>query len=236
MKYKKIYDRLITKAISENRSTNDTIYYENHHIIPRCMNGSDDKSNLVLLTAREHFIAHKFLTKIYPDNNSLFFAYYAMANKNPNKPNESARIKVSSKEYERLRTNFSNRITGEGNPMFGVKRTIKKSTIAKRKGKTHYNYGKNLSEETKNKISESRIKLGSGKGERNPMFGKTHTPSACRSVSIKNKGKIPHNKNVIIYNIKMSAKEASIKYNISFVELKLCLMDDNVTIDLSRLT
>jgi hypothetical protein len=38
-------------------------YYEVHHILPRSLGGSNDESNLVLLTAREHFIAHQLLTK-----------------------------------------------------------------------------------------------------------------------------------------------------------------------------
>lgn len=41
-------------------------YYENHHIIPRSLNGSNSSENLVLLTAREHFICHWLLVKIFP--------------------------------------------------------------------------------------------------------------------------------------------------------------------------
>jgi hypothetical protein len=39
-------------------------YVEKHHIIPRCMNGANTKNNIVLLTAREHFICHVLLTKM----------------------------------------------------------------------------------------------------------------------------------------------------------------------------
>lgn len=38
-------------------------YYECHHILPRSLGGSDLPDNLVLLTAREHFIAHYLLTR-----------------------------------------------------------------------------------------------------------------------------------------------------------------------------
>lgn len=75
MNYHKIYQNIIDKAISLNRSKKESTYYENHHIIPRCIGGNDDKDNLVLLTAKEHFISHLLLVKIYPDNNKLKFAF-----------------------------------------------------------------------------------------------------------------------------------------------------------------
>ena len=63
MNYQKIYDSLIQKRL-DNPITKAQIYCESHHILPRCLGGSDDKSNLVNLTAREHFIAHKLLSYI----------------------------------------------------------------------------------------------------------------------------------------------------------------------------
>ena len=33
-------------------------YTENHHIIPKCLGGSNLEENLVNLTAREHFVCH----------------------------------------------------------------------------------------------------------------------------------------------------------------------------------
>lgn len=38
--------------------------YEQHHIIPRSLGGTDDPDNIVRLTAREHIIAHWALTKM----------------------------------------------------------------------------------------------------------------------------------------------------------------------------
>lgn len=74
MDYQGIYNSLIANAIS--RGTVDG-YKETHHIKPRSMGGTDDKSNLVQLTAREHFVAHILLAKIYGGN--LWFAVLAMA-------------------------------------------------------------------------------------------------------------------------------------------------------------
>ena len=42
-------------------------YLEKHHIIPKSLGGTNDASNLVKFTARQHYIAHLLLYKIYKD-------------------------------------------------------------------------------------------------------------------------------------------------------------------------
>ena len=44
------------------------MYYEAHHILPRCLFPEfiKDTENIVLLTAREHFLAHKMLFNAIP--------------------------------------------------------------------------------------------------------------------------------------------------------------------------
>ena len=64
-KYKKWHDSIIDRA--KNRVL--SCYTEKHHIIPKSCGGSDDKSNLVSLTVKEHFIVHMLLTKILKGNN-----------------------------------------------------------------------------------------------------------------------------------------------------------------------
>jgi hypothetical protein len=91
MNYQKIYDDLINRG--KNRTIDDRT--ETHHIIPRCMNGSDDKSNLVDLTPEEHYVAHQLLVKIYPKNNALVKAAAMMI---PSRP--------SNKLYGWLRRKF----------------------------------------------------------------------------------------------------------------------------------
>ena len=59
--YKALYDALVHKA--KNRLVEG--YVEQHHILPRSMGGSNDAENLVSLTAREHFLAHWLLFKVY---------------------------------------------------------------------------------------------------------------------------------------------------------------------------
>lgn len=77
MNYEKIYKDLIERGV--NRICDINIYYEKHHIIPKCINGTNDNSNLVKLTYREHFLAHWLLHKIYIDNKSLEYAFHYMA-------------------------------------------------------------------------------------------------------------------------------------------------------------
>ncbi len=79
MNYEKIYNEIIENAIKLNRKRNEGIYLEEHHILPRCKQGTNDKDNLVMLTAREHFLCHKLLHKMFPTDSKLYFAYRAMA-------------------------------------------------------------------------------------------------------------------------------------------------------------
>lgn len=62
MNYKMIYDMLIEKGKSRTKIDG---YFERHHIIPRCCGGTNDDDNLVNLTAKEHYVAHHLLVKIY---------------------------------------------------------------------------------------------------------------------------------------------------------------------------
>lgn len=61
-KYIRWYISLIRKA--KSRSSLNT-YYEKHHVFPRCIFTHKSNKNIANLTAREHFIAHKLLAKIY---------------------------------------------------------------------------------------------------------------------------------------------------------------------------
>ena len=71
-KYSLWYNNLITKAVKRNltkKSGKELFgYVEKHHIIPKSLGGSNLKSNIVYLLAREHFICHWLLTKFTTDN------------------------------------------------------------------------------------------------------------------------------------------------------------------------
>jgi hypothetical protein len=72
--YKKIYDSIISQATGRILDA----YVERHHILPTCMGGTNDESNLAILTPEEHYVAHQLLVKIYPDNMKLKFAVLMM--------------------------------------------------------------------------------------------------------------------------------------------------------------
>jgi hypothetical protein len=95
MDWQKIYSQLIEKAKTRQSES----YSERHHILPKCLGGSNSKNNIVSLTGREHFIAHKILVLLYPDNASLKFALWAMCNQK----GKHRKFSVSSRDYERAR-------------------------------------------------------------------------------------------------------------------------------------
>jgi hypothetical protein len=178
MNYQRIYDELIDNA----RLRILTGYKERHHIVPKCMGGTDDKDNLVNLTAKEHFIAHKLLCEIYVDNEKLKEAYWAMSIiKTDNRS-----YHISNNEYERLKKIISEvkskRLTGLPTWNKGKKlpslseETKQKMRIAAanrkpiseetRKKISNAHKGKKLSVETKQKMSEAK------KGKNHPNYGK----------------------------------------------------------------
>ena len=74
MNYKLHYDRLIERAKARLLEG----YCEKHHIVPRCLGGSDDKTNIVSLTPEEHYVAHQLLCKMHPGNYKLAYAVQLM--------------------------------------------------------------------------------------------------------------------------------------------------------------
>ena len=107
MDYLAIYNRLCLKAKSKNRKRRMGVYYELHHIIPKCLGGLGKYDiahpNLVLLTAKEHYMAHRLLCMIYPDNMHIKYALWCMVNGHGTKN----RYATSAKIYERLRSDHA---------------------------------------------------------------------------------------------------------------------------------
>lgn len=186
MDHLKQYEIIINKAIIEKRkkySKNNIryIYYERHHILPKCLGGTNNAENLVLLTAKEHYVCHKLLTYIYKGNKKLANAFCRMT------WDKNGRRNITSKDYayakelkalipfsletlekmrkphgpmnEKHKLNISN--SQKGKSKIGGKHSVEasKKQSERQKGKPTWNKGKKISEETKQKIS----KTGKGK-------------------------------------------------------------------------
>lgn len=98
MDYQKLYNTLISFRKCNSLKKSKKLYTELHHVVPRCLGGTDDIDNLVRLTAREHFVAHRLLAKIYPDSKELTLALVLMI-RGRGRDNKI----VSSREFYRLK-------------------------------------------------------------------------------------------------------------------------------------
>lgn len=134
-KYTRVYNTIIERAQSRTLLG----YTETHHIIPRSLGGTDETSNLAVLTAREHYICHLLLPKMLTGESKykMLHAYIMMSGR---QLYNSKSYAVYKKEYSKL---LSEQMSGEGNPMHGVDRKGKKNTF----------YGRTHSQETRDKIS-----------------------------------------------------------------------------------
>lgn len=172
-------------------------YTEKHHIIPRSLGGSNAADNLVVLTAREHFIAHLLLTKCTKgtDRKSMAYALWNMVNRDK-------RGRTSSKMYENLRIKhskfLSEELTGKNNPMFG-KIHSEETRLKISEGVK----GLKRSAETKRKISEAN------KGSNNSMYGIPNTQEQKDASSKRWKENNPMHKIEVVEKIR-KAKNGTI--------------------------
>lgn len=148
-KYKKWYDSIINNA--KNRTLSG--YFERHHIVPKSLGGNNDTSNIVNLTAREHFVAHILLTKFTEGRNrqKMSFAIKCFSMKSKF---HSERY-FNSRLYESLKVNCS-----EYTSVLHLNKIVSKETRDKiskaRKGQPSPFKGKTHSDETKRKMSDSQ--------------------------------------------------------------------------------
>lgn len=118
MNYKKLYNQIVTRAKTREIEG----YSETHHILPKSLGGTNSKCNLVKLTAREHFICHYLLTKIYSEgieHYKMLCAFNTMAKRH----SKSQQRYYNSRLYEASRKKFSEAMSiltsGEKNSHYG---------------------------------------------------------------------------------------------------------------------
>lgn len=197
MNYNSIYENLIAFAIQRNlkklsKSDQNYIYLERHHIFPRSLGGQDVDSNLVNLTAREHYFAHHLLVKItFKEYGEESWQYKAMLSAFHMMIIDKKHISyVTARMYEYDKKLFgqlqSQRLSGQGNPQYGKRWMYNPSTneyiyVLNDKCEKYLqigfifqgrNKGIKTSDEARKHISENHADFS---GEKNPMFGKCCT-------------------------------------------------------------
>lgn len=152
-KHSEWYFGIIQKAKVQDRKKSIECYYENHHIVPKSLGGGNSKENLVLLTAREHFVCHLLLTKMTlgRSRSKMICAFWRFKNKGHNK----------SHLYELFKINLRKLSSGNNNPFFGRKHTQENIEIMKdkKRGTNNPMFGKKHTDDSKSKISKTKKDL-----------------------------------------------------------------------------
>lgn len=189
-----IYIELIQGALTANRirlqkTDPDYIYYEGHHILPRSLypNFLKTPENLVLLTAQEHYLAHKYLAAMFPDT-TLVFAFWRLCTDNKGRhvsaeDYEAARLKIAEKSSI---INKGRRASEETREKLRSARLGYKFSEETKHKISISNLGKSMSAEARRKMSEAKLGKPGNKwsdesrarlselytGIGNPMYGK----------------------------------------------------------------
>ena len=159
MDYKGIYDAICERG--QVRLIDETKYYEKHHIIPKCMGGTDDATNLTILTYREHFLVHWILHRIHPDNKELGYAFFAMTLDKYGNRNHT----ISARALEEAKKAYiSSRIGSQHSEE--TKQKIRKSCLGRPSG----NKGIKASQSARQKMAVAKL-------------GRKRTDEECEAIS-----------------------------------------------------
>lgn len=206
-KYMRIYKALIEKA--QIRATVDG-YKERHHIVPKSLGGSDDKSNLAELTAREHFVAHCLLARIHGGTQWFSVLQFKGANK----------AYFNSRLYETARLTISNMQKGctpwnkgsSGGVWSEARREAQKQVVysklseahkAKLRGPKSAEHAENIRKAKLNQSVETKAKISAS------HFGKKMSLESIEKSRLANTGR----KNSVETKAKMSFAHKCNKLN-----------------------
>lgn len=140
-KYRIIYDKLIARA---KQCPITTGYTEKHHIIPRSLGGTNQASNIVKLTGREHYIVHLCLVR-FTTGNARFKMVCAAKQLTKRIPG----LRFSGVIYEALRIEHANNLS--------VRRKGMKFTDEHRKNLSVAHMGQVQSQEQKDRTRDRMI-------------------------------------------------------------------------------
>jgi hypothetical protein len=171
-KYTRAYHALVESR--KNRALEG--YTEIHHIVPKCLGGTNDKSNLICFTAREHFIAHLLLVKAVKNpeaRSKMAFALTRLVHGNLKNYTNNSRTyqyiqELNSEASSKRNKRWWSQLTSE-------------ERSAMRTGKKNSRYGVEVKQSTRDKIGKAN------KGKQ-PRLGIFHTEESKRKMSENRKG------------------------------------------------
>lgn len=142
MDYKKQYDLLIASRKMRGTKKRKGDGFNRHHILPKCLGGDDNSDNIVLLTFKEHIVAHHLLHMMYPNSNELTYAFLRM---------------IQSSHSDRRENRY--RIDSSGNPIpFRMSlKELDTLRIQSIKFLSDSNKGRHHTEETKEKLRKAHL-------------------------------------------------------------------------------
>ena len=190
-RYNRFIDSLKNQVVSG--------YCEKHHILPRSLGGSDDASNLIVLTPRQHYIAHWMLWKAYGGSMAIAFDYM----------NGIKRYgkRLTSKTVQLLKADVSKRIS-ERPVSAETREKQRQAKLGRKLAPEHIEkmrlsrIGKKMSAEFCRKVSEAKRGKGNGRngyimpdetkqriadaqrGALNHMSGRKHSPETKEKMRI----------------------------------------------------
>lgn len=170
------YSKWYFELIESRRNMIRNCFVEVHHIVPKCLGGTNDSVNLVGLTPREHYICHRLLLEMVDAPNEkrkMAYALIAMGRMNSKK---KCHRRVDSKQYERIRLACKKYFEGKNNPFYGKGHFGKDNPMS-----LPQNYNRFLSvvRSTKHRKMMSELFLG----EKNPFYGKHHSEKTKKILS-----------------------------------------------------
>jgi hypothetical protein len=180
MDYQKIYYQLIDKA--KNNLLQPDGYYEFHHILPQSLGGDSKKDNLVQLTGKQHFVAHRLLAKFTEGRNrcKMLLALHRFLH------SKNCEFRINSREYEYIRQQAAIAISILNTGRQFSDKARENMSAAQRERylsvPTHWR-GRHHSNKTKKKMQKVQG------GVHNPQFGKPRTEDEKRRISVALRGR-----------------------------------------------
>ena len=174
------YTRIYYSIISSRMPSSHKEYVEIHHIIPRSLGGTNNKDNLIELTAKEHFIMHRLLCKMTEglDKAKMYYAFNMMLVSNNKQQGRAG--KLTSASYMILKKEIAKNTSLHHK---GLKKPHSKDKPRKIRPP--------ISDETRKKMSESRKMLWQTEEYKNTNKREDykHSEETKLKISLKAKGK-----------------------------------------------